>query len=241
MAEQEFLFPKKYKCPICEKEFENLTVKSNRARLVGTDMDLRPKYDQIDVLKYDVICCPHCGYGAISRYFDSPTESQRKKIKQMVWDKVTPLKMPAAGFLTYEESAERHKLALLNLMVKNGNGPEKKSEKAYVCLKLGWIHRGWWESEKGKIDGPALEKIKLAEKWYLKNAYELFLEARGTESFPMAGMDEMTVDYLIAALAIRNDQPDVAKRMVSGILGSFSATSRMKDKARALLENIDKN
>ena len=76
---------------------------------------------------------------------------------------------------------------------------------------------------------------------YLKNAYELFLEARGTESFPMAGMDEMTVDYLIAALAIRNDQPDVAKRMVSGILGSFSATSRMKDKARALLENIDKN
>ncbi len=237
MADREFLFPKKYKCPICEKEFDNLTVKSNRARLVGTDTDLRPRYDQLDVLKYDVVCCPHCGYGALTRYFDTPTDSQRKKIKQMVWRKVTPLKTPESGELSYEEASERHKLALLNQMVKTGDGPEKKSEKGYICLKLGWIHRGWWQSLEGKIDQAELDKIKVAETRYLKNAYELFLEARGTESFPMCGMDEVTVDYLIAALAIRYGQMDVAKRMVSGILGSFSASSRIKDKARELLEN----
>ena len=76
--EQDFLFEKTFTCPICEKDFKAKTVKIGKAKLVGTDLDLRPKYENIDMLKYDVILCPHCGYAALgtSGTEDFPSDLQ---------------------------------------------------------------------------------------------------------------------------------------------------------------------
>ena len=68
--EQDFLFSKSYECPICSKQFKVRTVKAGRARLLGSDVDLRPRYENVDVLKYDVILCPRCGYAALSWVFE---------------------------------------------------------------------------------------------------------------------------------------------------------------------------
>ncbi|MDE7188424.1 MAG: DUF2225 domain-containing protein, partial [Lachnospiraceae bacterium] len=62
MQEQDYLFDKSCTCPICDKEFKTRTVKVGKAKLAGSDLDLRPRYEQIDQLKYDVIMCPFCGY-----------------------------------------------------------------------------------------------------------------------------------------------------------------------------------
>ena len=78
------------------------------------------------------------------------------------------------------------------------------------------------------------------EKAYLKNALEGFLGARRTENFPMCGMDELTVDYLIAALATVFEQYDVAKKLLGNILVSRVASNRLKDKARDLKDTIAK-
>ena len=40
-ADEEFIFLKNYTCPVCGKEVKNPTVKSSKARLVGSDPDLR--------------------------------------------------------------------------------------------------------------------------------------------------------------------------------------------------------
>lgn len=54
----------------------------------------------------------------------------------------------------------------------------------------------------------------------------------------MCGMDEATVDYLIAVTAMRFEQFDVSSKLVSGIIVSPGANPRMKEKARDLRETL---
>lgn len=231
--EQDFLFDKTYTCPICDKEFKAKTVKIGKAKLVGTDQDLRPKYENIDMLKYDIILCPHCGYAALSRYFKFLTAPQAKMITEKI-SKAFKAQPDTKEIYTYEEALERYKLTLANAIVKQA----KPSEKAYICLKTAWLLRGMGEHldqtdkdyAKKKADNDA------SENEFLRNALEGFLAARQTEGYPMCGMDEATVDYLISVMALRFEQFDVATKLVSNILVSPGANPRMKEKARDLKE-----
>ena len=83
-------------------------------------------------------------------------------------------------------------------------------------------------------------KCDAEEDNFLRNALEGFLAARQTEGYPMCGMDECTVDYLIAVTAMRFDQYDVATKLVSSILTSQGTNPRMKDKARDLKDLLMK-
>ena len=236
VLEQDFLFDKAFTCPICDKEFRARTVKIGKAKLAGTDMDLRPRYEQVDLLKYDIIACPYCGYAALSRYFQFVTSPQAKNIQKAISSTFKPQK--DKEIYTYDDALERYKLTLANAIVKQA----KPSEKAYICLKTAWLLRG-----KGEHLDPAApdyeeqkKQIDDEENEFLRNALEGFLAARQTESFPMCGMDEPTVDYLIAVTAMRFEQYDVSSRLVAGILASSSANPRMKDKARTIKEMLVK-
>ena len=85
VKETDFLFDKSYTCPACDKEIKTRTVKSGKAKLISTDMDLHPRYEGIDMLKYDVVSCPYCGYTALTRYFNFLTETQQKFIKEGIF------------------------------------------------------------------------------------------------------------------------------------------------------------
>lgn len=237
MQEQDYLFDKSFACPICDKEFKARTVKVGKVKLAGTDMDLRPKYDQVDLLKYDIIMCPHCGYAALSRFFKFVTAPQKKNIKEKISASFKP-KEEVSEIYSYDEALERYKLTLVNAIVKQA----KPSEKAYICLKAAWLLRGKGEHLDTAAPDYAQQKKQIDEEEnnFLHNALEGFLAARQTESFPMCGMDETTVDYLIAVTAVRFEQFDVANRLISSILTSPSANPRMKDKARTIKEMIVK-
>jgi len=231
--EQDYLFDKTYTCPVCDSEFKVRTVKIGKAKLIGTDMDLRPKYEGIDLLKYDVVLCPHCGYAALTRYFKILSAFQAKKIREVISKAFKPQK-ETSEIYSYEEALERYKLALANTIVKQG----KASEKAYICLKAGWLLRGRNEAlepsepeyEKKKTEGTAEENE------FMKNALEGFLAARQSEGYPMCGMDETTVDYMIAVLSMNFSQYDVASKLIANILVMSGANPRMKEKARELKE-----
>lgn len=237
MQEQDYLFDKAFNCPICDKEFKSKTVKVGKVKLSGTDLDLRPKYEQVDLLKYDIIMCPHCGYAALSRFFKFVTSPQAKHIRESISASFKP-QTETKEIYDYEDALERYQLALANAIVKQA----KPSEKAYICLKTAWLLRGKGEHMDTAAPDYEAEKKKLDEEEneYLHNALEGFLSARQTESFPMCGMDEPTVDYLIAVLAMRFEQYDVSSRLVSGILVNPSANPRMKDKARMIKEMLVK-
>ena len=164
-----------------------------------------------------------------------PSKVYAKLIKENISSKVQ-LHTYDDDIYTYEEAIERYKLCLANAVVKRAHA----SEKAYICLKSGWLMRGYHEylEESGDTDMARLREVKNMEETYLKNAYTGFTEALQTEGFPMCGMDEITVEFLIGVLATRFQKYDVASRMVASILTSPSANARTKDKARELKDQI---
>lgn len=235
VSEADFLFDKSYVCPVCGETFKSKTVKIGKVKLLSADSDLRPKYQLVDSLKYDAVMCPACGYAALNRFFNYMTSIQAKAVKANISAK---FKRPeeTGDIYTYDDAIMRHKLALLNAIVTNA----KFSEKAYTCLKLAWLCRGHYESLDTNAPNYKEEKQKLEnlEKDYIQNAYEGFSNAIMKENFPMCGMDENTVTYLVAELARRCGKYEDSLRMVSRILVSREANERIKEKARAIKDRI---
>lgn len=233
IQESEIIFDKTFTCPVCDNDFKAKTVKTGKVKLISADTDLRPKYQYVDSLKYDAIVCPHCGYSALKRFFNYMTVKQAKLIMENISSHFRGLNQEGET-LSYDEAIARHKLALVSSIVKQA----KASEKAYTCLKTAWVIRGEAEAlateqPKNESDIQALVK---EEKEFLSKAYEGFTEAFIKENFPMCGMDEITITYLLADLARRTDKYDEASRWISKVLISRDANDRIKEKARELKE-----
>lgn len=235
--EEEFLLKKTLECPVCGKEFSHLAVKTNRMKLLGQDIDLRPKYDPFDSLKYSAIMCHECGYSARGQAFNDITTKQKAVIREKIGanyrnndhdeDKTT---------YDYDTAIRHYQMAIACAVVKGA----KNSEKAYLCLQTAWIVRG--KREKLDKNSPAYQddfkECRANEVELLNNSLEGFIKARSSEDFPMCGMDENTVDYIIAALGYECGKFDVSTRLLSELLVSKTANTRIKDKARNLKELI---
>ena len=240
--ETEFLLLKSIRCPVCDHVFRTRLVKTGRVKRLEPDFDLRPRFAYIDTNKYDVSSCPKCGYTAINRYFSHITSGQVKLIDQGVHSKFKANTLvnaeDALEAYTYEEAIEYCKLALYCTMVKMGS----TSEKAYECLKLSWLYRGWREKleSEGTNDRELLSNVKAEEDAYYKQAYEGFMKAIASESFPMCGMEESTVNILLANMAFKLEKYDVSSKLVSAILTSRVASRSVKDRAMTLKEEIIK-
>ena len=233
--EEDYLFDKKYKCPVCEKEFDAKTVRTGKVRMKNVDLDLRPDYDELDQNKYDVIACPDCGYAALGRYFPTLNKYQIDDIRVKISMNYKKIEQSGPTY-SYDYAKRLYQLALANAVVKKA----KNSEKAYICLKTAWVIRGETQrldpSEEGYDEKKAANDAQ--EKELLTNALNGFVMARQSEEFPIAGMDASTLDYLVAALAVETGDYDTASKMVSELLTSRVANSRIKDKARNLKDII---
>jgi len=235
VSEEDLIYAKSFKCPVCDHEFASSMVRVGKNKLVSQDYDLRPRYQLMDALKYDAVMCPLCGYAALNKFFNSITLRQIGAIKEKVSNSFrgAPDKQ---GVYTYDDALLRHKLSLMCAVVKNA----KLSEKAYICLKTAWIIRG--KAETLPEDVPNREEVianlKVEEKEFMSNAYEGFMEAFSKEDFPMCGMDDITVTYLLADLAFEEGKYDVALRNISNILTRKDASDRIKEKARMLKDRI---
>ncbi len=233
--ETEFLFTKRIRCTICDRVFDVRMVKNARVKRLQPDFDLRPRFENIDTLKYDVYACPYCGYAAMGRYFEHLTKGQIQLVKDNVCANFKRTGDAEPDSYTYEQAIARYKLALYNSIVKRA----KTSEKAYTCLKISWLYREMAgmdaASEEEKVKKAEYEKLQ--EEFY-KEAYEGFQKALATETFPMCGMDSFTMDYLIASMACHFKDFSYASKAVSNILSSQIADRRIKNRALELKEEI---
>ncbi len=234
-TEKDFLLEKHVKCAVCDKTFTARLVKSGRVKRLESDPDLRPRFMYIDTVKYDVMSCPHCGYTAMPRYFDHLSSTQLKLIKEQICANFTPSGKEEPETIDYDTAIGRYKLALYTAIVKRA----KNSEKAYCCLKIAWLYRGKAESFEPK--DPVAENIiktcKEQEEIFYKQAYEGFMKAVSSEMFPICGMDQSTMDYLLAVMSGHFKRYDVASKCISNILAS-NASAKIKDKARDLKDQI---
>ena len=232
MEEKDYLFGKTYTCPACGEKFKNLTVRTGKVRTIGSDMDLRPINEGVDAVKYEVVMCGECGYAAVARFLEKPlTSVQRKAIEDKITIKCKP--RPEKDAYSYEDVLERYKMAILSTVAKMGPA----SEMAYTCLKVSWMLRGW---RQGLADSETARKQKLEaqEREFQKKALEGFVTANTKEEFPICGMDENTLDYLTAVLYMKFEQYDKSSKLISRILSSHSASSRLKDRARDVKDEL---
>lgn len=238
ITEEDFVFDKTHTCPVCDNEFKSKSIKTGKVKLLGADSDLRPKYQLVDSLKYDAIVCPSCGYSALNRFFNYMTAPQAKLIKEQITLNFRGIENNGEIY-TYDEAIARHKLVLVNTIVKKA----KNSERAYTCLKIAWLLRGKAETLPADTDNydQEIAKLKSEEDEFIYNAYEGFTTAFSKEMFPMCGMDENTVTYLVADLARRCGKFDEAGRWISKVLVARDANERIKSKARDLKELIVQN
>ena len=242
LTEEDFLLLKSVVCPICDNVFSTICVKSGRARRMEADFDLRPRFEGIDVNKYDVTSCRKCGYTALNKDFTHLTAGQMKLIEEGVCKNFKiPNEVISEHAMDYDTAIERYKLALYNSIIKRA----RVSEKAYECLKIAWLYRGkieWLVREADNDDILKLtEDIELCKKEELKfysRAYDGLIEARVTEDFPICGMDPNTYEVLLAAIAYNLDKLDEASRFVSGLLQSRTANRGIKNRAIGLKEMI---
>lgn len=117
-TEDSFLLDKAVRCAVCDKVFKTKMIKSGRLKRLESDMDLRPRYEHIDTLKYSVISCPYCGYTAITRYFEHLSSMQVKMIKEKICVNFKPADNVEPTLIDYDTAIERYKLALFNTIVK---------------------------------------------------------------------------------------------------------------------------
>ena len=235
IKESDYLFEKSYTCPVCNKPFKALTVKASKARLIGTDRDLKPRYENIEPLKYDVVMCPICGCASVTRNWQGLTDAQRKRVKEGISVNFVSKKYTGDTY-SFDEALERYQMALANAMVKQS----KPAEKAYICLRAGWTLRGKAESlDPSASDYQAeYDRTKAMERDFLESALEGFVSARATDTPPICGMDELTLDYLIAALSVEFGKYEQAAKLVGSLLTNRNINSRMKNKALDLKDDI---
>lgn len=235
-TEESFLLTKKQRCIVCNHEFEIRMVKGSKLRRLEPDFDLRPRHEYIDTLKYDVLSCPHCGYSAMTKYFEHISSGQIRMIKEQVCAKFKPTYADEPATIDYDTAINRYKLALFTAMAKRA----KTSEKAYLCLKLSWLYRGKGETI-DKKDPKAAElakECKEQEMAFYQQAFEGFTKSVSTEMFPICGMDESTLNYLMATMAFKFKKYDVASKCIASIVASASASKKIKERALDLKEQV---
>lgn len=235
-TEDEFLLEKSVQCKVCDQPFKTKIVKSGRVRRLDPDMDLRPRFQYIDTIKYDVTSCPFCGYTAMNRYFEQITTAQIKLIREEISMKFKSISPKNEVFYSYDDAIERYKLSLINTVVKKG----RDSEKAYTCLKISWLLRGKAEEMLVTTDEEkkAKAECKVQEEAFYQQAYDGFILAVSKEMFPMCGMEQNTMDYLLSYMSYHFKKYELAAKYLSSVLTSPSANRRMKDLALDLKGEI---
>ena len=209
---------RKHDCPVCKTSFQNWDVSSYKVRLVKSDMDLRSYFTPYDPLYYASVVCPSCGYSALRSYFNKITAQQCRAIL----DNITPRFRPKeyGQIYTVEQAIERYKLALFSATVKKASA----SEKALISLQLSWLYRDHSDEDN--------------EILFRENALKGFMNAYENESFPIAGMDPPTLQYLLGELYRRNGQLDDAMKFTNMIIVSRTVTARLKERAEDVKELI---
>lgn len=233
--EKDFLLEKVIECPICAQKFHTLVMKSGKAKRLEPDADLRPNFEGIDSVKYDVAVCPHCGYAALNKDFMHVSDTQAKWIKEAL-KKFRPTEDKSAETYSYDRAVDRYKLALVNTIAKHG----KMSEKAYICLKIAWLRRAEYKEIKGVSPEEQNKRWTILEEYngFYKQAYEGFTKAISTENAPYEGMDDSTVEFMLAHMAMYFKDYSTASKFVAKLLTAPATPRKVKDKCVDLKDEI---
>ncbi|RQD69667.1 MAG: DUF2225 domain-containing protein [Tindallia sp. MSAO_Bac2] len=185
-----YLFDKELDCPVCANKFKTKKPRLRKLPVQQKDPDFHIWYKELNPVYYNVWVCPNCGFSATESEFKKLTAEEKSIILKnisMKWNK-----RDFGGTRSIEMALETHKLALLVAQLLN----KSQGYLGSICLRLAWLYR----EEKNEQEEAAFLKYALE---YLENAYT-------NESFPIAGLDEVSLSYLIGELKRKTGEPQNA-------------------------------
>ena len=217
MAEIENTFMVEKVCPICEKTFRVMKVRS-RIPVSSRDEDGCTHYEGFNPYYYSVWVCEHCGFAADEDTFTTKIPDRHLTILRAVL-LTKNIKIPFVEERTLENAATAYRLALKFQDLIRG----KASKKAKYAHRLAWIYR-----EAGD---------KTQEHEFLTKAVECYEDALMRESFPIGELTDNAVVYLVAAIYNRLGDKKKATSYLSKLIsdqGVREREPRIHDKARDL-------
>ena len=235
--EMDLLLLREFICPACERKFKTCTPKMTRLIKDKDDADLRPRYINLDILKYQVIECPVCGFADLERDFMRVRYDEIKayKAQGIKPDMTACLNEGVRG---YKEAYMRYKSAIRCNMIRGCS----KGKRGYTMMLAAWLLRGWRE-ERELLEYTVEDTDPMSEaeeKKLLKYAVKEYEEALMKEDFPIYGITEPTFDYLMAALLYELGDPDTSTRYVIRALQNKELKPVYRIKAEELRDKLRK-
>ena len=204
-------------CPICEKKFRVVKVRS-RIPVTSRDEDGCTHYVDFNPYYYTVWVCEHCGFAADEKTFTTKLPERHLTILRAVL-LTKNIKIPFSEERTLGAASTAFRLALKFQDLIHG----KSSKKAKYAHQLAWIYR-----EAGDT---------VQEHEFLAKAVAYYEDALMRESFPIGELTDNAVIYLVAAIYNRLGERQKATPYLSKLIsdkGVREREPRIHDKARDL-------
>jgi uncharacterized protein len=215
LTELDFLYDKQVVCPICEQKVKVRVVKRTSLRMTGRESDSMPTYKYINPLFYDIWLCNYCGHAAQESNFEAEVS---KEHISLLFNNVSSRWNYRTYPPTYslENALERYKLALYSAHLRKAGGVEL----TMLHLKMGWLFRLKGEKER--------------EEQCLRQALAGFESLYDVGKFPVMGMNESALVYMIADLSYRIGMYKESLLWLAKVLTDINAKPGLKDKCRDL-------
>lgn len=217
----QYTFVVEKKCPICGETTRIVKTKS-KLLVQSTDEDFCVHYKEFNPYYYKIWFCEHCGFAADEKGFLGAVPlAHKRKIKEFLDNRELGLKF-------VEERQTPDAVASFKLAIFYAELTEQSlAKRAGLYLELGWIYRDSGEADR--------------EKEMLEKAIALYDRSLMTERYPINGLTDNTVIYLIGAIYYRLQDYEKATQYLSRIIGDQKIRDediKLYKRARDLWQNI---
>lgn len=148
---------KSYVCPVCNSQFEAVRIFTDAIKVKSRESDLKPVYDGVNVLMFQLVSCPKCLYTSFEDDFGELQSSHVEAIKRM-HEKLKGFEIELSENKSVRDAAAQYNIAAVMYVAR-----EKFFRAAESFLKLAWLYR----------DAGAPDEEKKA----LERAKEMFLKS----------------------------------------------------------------
>lgn len=195
----QYTFTVEKKCPVCGETTRVVKVKS-KLLAERTDEDFCVHYKDFNPYFYKIWFCEHCGFAADEKTFlGSIPLMHKRKIQEFLNSRKLGLKFVEERQVP--DAVASFKLAIFYAELTG----QSLAKRAGLYLELGWIYRASEEKER--------------EDEMLERAISLYDRSLMTERYPINGLSDNTVIYLIGAIYYRLHDFEKSTQYLSRIIG----------------------
>lgn len=195
----QYTFTVEKKCPVCGETTRVVKVKS-KLFAERTDEDFCVHYKDFNPYFYKIWFCEHCGFAADEKTFlGSIPLMHKRKIQEFLNSRKLGLKFVEERQVP--DAVASFKLAIFYAELTG----QSLAKRAGLYLELGWIYRASEEKER--------------EDEMLERAISLYDRSLMTERYPINGLSDNTVIYLIGAIYYRLHDFEKSTQYLSRIIG----------------------